>query len=312
MHEGPCAFRSKGGTGVWAAIHAGRLRHHGLLAFIGRGNTIAAMDYELGVIGAGNMAEAIVRGVLRGGVFEARRVIAADPAPQRRALFERELGARVTDDNAEAARSAGTILLSVKPQHMAGVLAALGQALRPQTLVISIAAGVSSAKIAEGLNPAVPWRIVRTMPNTPMLVGEGMVAIARGAHATDADLAHTRRIFESAASVVEVDEEKINAVTAVSGSGPAYFFYLVEQMVRAGVELGLAPEKALLMASKTALGAARMLMTSGDSPQELRRKVTSPGGTTQAAIETMQARGVDEAIVAALKRACERGRELGG
>src|SRR3954466_8995491 len=135
------------------------------------------------------------------------------------------------------------------------------------------------------------------MPNTPILVGEGMVAIAPGTNATKQDIETARRIFESAARVSDVTEDKIDAVTAMSGSGPAYFFFLVEQMVRAGVEMGLTPEQAHTLATRTALGAARMLTTSADSPQELRRKVTSPNGTTHAAITSMEAAGVPQAIV---------------
>jgi pyrroline-5-carboxylate reductase len=149
------------------------------------------------------------------------------------------------------------------------------------------------------------------MPNTPMLVGEGMVALARGANATDADVATARALFESAASVIEVPEDQIDAVTALSGSGPAYFFFLVEHMTRAGVEMGLSAAHAHLLATKTALGSAKMLMTSADTPQELRRKVTSPGGTTHAAISHMESAGMPQIIVDALKAAQQRGRELG-
>jgi pyrroline-5-carboxylate reductase len=144
-----------------------------------------------------------------------------------------------------------------------------------------------------------------------MLVGEGMVALARGAHATAADVAAARSLFESAASVIEVPEDQIDAVTALSGSGPAYFFFLVEHMVRAGVELGLSPEHAHQLATKTALGSAKMLTTSSDTPQELRRKVTSPGGTTHAAITHMESKEMPQTIVDALKAAHRRGRELG-
>jgi pyrroline-5-carboxylate reductase len=149
------------------------------------------------------------------------------------------------------------------------------------------------------------------MPNTPMLVGEGMVAIAKGGHATDADLATARRVFEASADVIEVAEDKIDAVTAMSGSGPAYFFYVVEQMIRAGMDMGLTAEQAHRLASKTALGAARMLLTSPDSPQELRRKVTTPNGTTHAAISTMEERGMGDIIRDAVRAAERRSKELG-
>jgi pyrroline-5-carboxylate reductase len=269
------------------------------------------MGSKLGIIGAGNMAEAIVRGVLSAGVLTSGEILAADVSPARRDLFTKELHVAAVENPAEVAKQSQTLLLSVKPQQMATVLAELSPGMAANTLVISIAAGISSAFIEKHLGRSIKWRVVRTMPNTPMLVGEGMVAIAPGAHATAADLVTARRLFESAASVIEVREDQIDAVTAVSGSGPAYFFFLVEQMVAAGVALGLSPEQAHQLAVKTALGSAKMLVTSPDSPAELRRKVTSPGGTTHAAITHMQNQHVDRSIIDALKAAAARGKELG-
>jgi pyrroline-5-carboxylate reductase len=183
--------------------------------------------------------------------------------------------------------------------------------MRPDCLVISIAAGISTSYIERHLGEGRPWRVVRAMPNTPMLVGEGMAALAPGRHATTKDLTDARQLFESAGAVVEVTEDKLDAVTALSGSGPAYVFYLVEHMIRAGVELGLTSQQARQLAMRTALGASRMLVTSPDSPEELRRKVTSPGGTTQAAITRMEKAGVGAAVVDAIKAADKRSRELG-
>ena len=269
------------------------------------------MSYELGVIGAGNMAEAIVRGLLGRGLLTPDQVIAGDVSPDRRALFESQLQVKTTLDNRDVVRDTRTVLLAVKPQQMAGVLASLKVSFRPNSLVVSIAAGISTAFVQQHLGGMVRrLRVIRAMPNTPMLVGEGMVALARGPHATDADVAAARRLFEAAAAVIEVPEDKMDAVTAVSGSGPAYFFFLVEHMVRAGVELGLSPEQAHQLAAKTALGAAKMLTIGADSPQELRRKVTSPGGTTHAAITHMETASVDQAIVEAIKAADRRSREL--
>lgn len=269
------------------------------------------MSYQLGILGAGNMAEAIVRGVLGGKRLSAEQIIAADVSPDRRRLFQDGLHVKAVEDKLEVARQARTILLSVKPQQMQAALADIGQVLDPQALVISIAAGISTSFIETALGKNHPWRIVRTMPNTPMLVGEGMVAIAPGRHATAGDLATARQLFESAANVVEVTEGQIDAVTAVSGSGPAYVFFLIEQMIRAGVELSLSPEQAHQLATQTALGAAKMLVKSADSPAELRRKVTSPGGTTQAAITYMESHGLGEIVVEAIKAAEKRSRELG-
>ncbi len=202
---------------------------------------------------------------------------------------------------------------------MATALVALTPAMGKGTLVVSIAAGISTSFIETHLNSASQvnspgdqrWRVVRVMPNTPMLVGEGMSGIARGTHASDADVATVRRIFESASDVIEVAEDKMDAVTALSGSGPAYFFLLVEQMIAAGVDMGLSPEHARQLAAKTALGAATMLVTSTEAPEQLRRRVTSPGGTTHAAITHMQTQNVPQSIIDAIKAAERRGRELG-
>ena len=269
------------------------------------------MRYELGIIGAGNMAEAIVRGVVRARVLEASQIIAADVAAERRGLFEKELGVRAVASNGEVAGQSRALLLSVKPQQVPTALAGIGGVMSAETLVISIMAGISTAYIKKHLGSGNAWRIIRTMPNTPMLVGEGMVAICRGAHATEADLAEARRLFEAAASVVDVTEDKMDAVTAVSGSGPAYFFYFVEQMIKAGTDLGLSAQEARQLAIKTAVGAAKMLANGSESPQELRRKVTSPGGTTQAAITHLEQNDAGIIFIHAIAAAAKRSKELG-
>lgn len=268
------------------------------------------MEYDLGIIGAGNMAEAIARGVIRGGVIASGRIIAADVSPDRRELFANQLGIKAVQRPAEAVQDAKIVLLSVKPYQMAEVLGEIRAQLHPQALVVSIAAGIGTGAIEKHLGEG-SWHVVRAMPNTPMLVGEGMVAIAAGQWATAEDLATTRRLFETAASVVEVTEEQIDAVTAVSGSGPAYFYYLVEQMIEAGVRLGLSARDAELMARKTALGAAKLLANSPDSPRELRRKVTTPGGTTAAAIDHMESRQMGRIVIEALEAAARRSKEMG-
>jgi pyrroline-5-carboxylate reductase len=244
-------------------------------------------------------------------LFRPDQLIAADIAEPRRRLFEGELKIRSVESNAEAARDSKALLLSVKPYQIKEVLGGLGGVVGADTLFISIAAGVRATALEAALGGETRWRVVRSMPNTPMLVGEGMVAIARGTHATAADLAAARRILEASADVIEVEEGQLDAVTAVSGSGPAYFFYFVEQMTAAGVELGLSAEQAHRLASKTALGAAKMLLTTGDSPAELRRKVTTPNGTTHAAITTMERNGLGDTLREAMKAAHRRSIELG-
>lgn len=257
------------------------------------------------------MAEAIVRGVLAKNVVPASSIIASDVSAERRQLFESQLKVKAVEDNLIAARDAEVLLLSIKPQMAQKVLGEMGKVVSERTLLVSIMAGIGSTFIEKHLGGGKKWRVIRTMPNTPMLLGEGMVAMARGSNATESDLKAARRLFEAAATVIELSEDKMDAVTAVSGSGPAYFFYLVEQMIAAGVELGLTPEEAHTLATKTALGAGKMLATSSDSPAELRRKVTSPNGTTHAAITHLEASGAGKQILEAVKAAARRSKELG-
>ena len=270
------------------------------------------MSHKLALIGAGNMSEAIARGMLRANLFRADELNASDPSPERRALFDQALRIPTTDSNVDAARDATIVMLAVKPQKMTHALTDLRPVLdASRSLIISIAAGIGIDFIRQQLGASSPWRIVRAMPNTPMLVGAGVTAIARGADASDADVAAARRIFEATGPVIEVAEEKLDAVTAVSGSGPAYFFFLVEQMTKAGVENGLTESEAATLARQTAIGVGRMLEAVSESPAELRRRVTSPGGTTAAAIESMSAAGFERIITDAIRAATIRGRELG-
>jgi len=266
------------------------------------------MPFDLGIIGAGNMAEAIVGGLIRAARIPAERIIVSDPAPQRREVFKSRWKIEAVDDNAKAAAQSRLLLLSVKPQMMAAALDGVAGSIAADSLIISIAAGVKCRRIEERLGGK--HRVVRVMPNTPMLIGEGAAAICPGRFATAEDLAEVRKIFESGAIVIETSEDKMDAVTALSGSGPAYFFYLVEQLVKAGVEMGLPAEQAKLLASKTALGAAKMLMDSALSPEELRKQVTSPGGTTQVAITHLDSANWGQAMVNAVKAAQKRGAEL--
>lgn len=267
------------------------------------------MQNRLGFIGAGNMAEAIARGVISAGLYRPTEIIAADISPQRRDLFADQLQIRCIQDAPAIVTQAQCVLLCVKPQQMADLLASIKDLLTDDHLIISIAAGIST-KYIEAQLPGRP-RVIRVMPNTPMLVGKGMSGVCPGLHATPDDLQLARKIFQSAGAVVEVKEDLMNAVTALSGSGPAYFFFLVENMIQAGIEMGLSPADAHLLATQTARGAAEILCTTTDSPAELRRKVTSPGGTTHAAISLMLERGKPQIIIDALKAAERRGRELG-
>lgn len=266
-------------------------------------------DYRLGIIGAGNMAEAIARGSVTAGVLGKHEILAADISDERRAVFQDQIGIAATAEPAKAARCE-RLLLSVKPQVMGKVLEQIAPAVRDDALVISIAAGLGSAFFDERLGGK--GRIVRVMPNTPMLVGAGVSALCGGPRATEDDLDWTARLLSASGEALVVEEPMMDAVTAVSGSGPAYFFYLVEAMVAAGTAEGLTRETALKLAVGTCRGAGKLLAESADQPETLRARVTSPGGTTQAAIASMDADGVMENLTKAVQRAAQRSRELGG
>lgn len=270
------------------------------------------MTYELGILGAGNMAEAIVRGALKAGVLSPDRIIAADPSESRRQVFIESLGVQATTDNPAVARSSRVLLLSVKPQQMRQALTTVASSLDERTLLISIAAGISTSFIVSALPTGRRWRVIRAMPNTPMLIGAGMTAISAGTHARPEDVQTAMKLFGCAGNVIEVPESQIDAVTAVSGSGPAYIFHLIEQMIAAGIELGFDPITARKLAVQTTLGAAKMLAESQDSPQELRRRVTSPGGTTEAAIRHLESNEWGAILRQAIAAAHRRARELGG
>jgi pyrroline-5-carboxylate reductase len=265
-------------------------------------------EYQLGVIGAGNMAEALLRGVIRSNFLPVNGIVASDPLLERRQLFTNAINITSTEDNAVPA-ACPRIVLAVKPQKMAEVLEEIATAVHDDALVISIAAGIKTERLDKGLGGK--GRIVRVMPNTPLLVGRGISAVAGGARATKDDLRWTERLFAASGEAVSVTEEMMDAVTAVSGSGPAYFFYLIEAMIAAGVAEGLAPETAATLATNTCAGAAKLLAETGEPPEGLRARVTSPGGTTQRAVETLEAAGVKEKLVEAIRAAAERSRELG-
>jgi pyrroline-5-carboxylate reductase len=263
-------------------------------------------NLRLAVLGAGNMAEALLRGALAAGLFGPDRVTASDPSPDRRQVFE-AMRCMVTADNREAVKAADVVVLAVKPQQLPGVLAGVGE-LAAGKLVISIVAGAPASKIAAGLPGA---RVLRTMPNTPLLVGLGATAMAAGPGATGSDLALARALFGASGEVFDLPEPLIDAVTAVSGSGPAYLFYLAEAMIGAACAEGLDAGEAGRLVAATLRGAAELLSKSGEAPEKLRGKVTSPGGTTAAAVEVLEGSDVRGKIVAAVRRAAARSRELG-
>ncbi len=262
---------------------------------------------RLAVLGAGKMGEALVSGVLRAGKAADEVMVTTRRAERAAELVERYGVAAVS--NAEAAKSADTLILTVKPQDMATLLDELAPHMPADRLVISGAAGITTAYVADRLGvPGLP--VVRVMTNTPVLVDEAMSAISPGAHASDEHLRRTEEIFRPVGKTVRVPESQQDAVTALSGSGPAYFYYLVEAMIDAGILLGLPRATAHELIVQSAIGAAVMLRDSGEHPVKLREAVTSPAGTTISAIRELERHSVRAALLAALEAARDRSREL--
>jgi len=264
---------------------------------------------ELCFIGGGNMAASLIGGLIADG-YPSDRIRVADPDPARLQALAQRFGVVTEADNSAACRGAGVVVLAVKPQVMGAVARALGPELaQDRPLVISIAAGIRTGDLARWLGAELP--LVRCMPNTPALVQSGATAL----FATPAVSEAQRELAESILRAVGLtlwleDEALMDAVTALSGSGPAYFFLLMEAMAAAGEELGLDAEAARLLTLQTAFGAAKMALEAEEGPAELRRRVTSPGGTTERALATFESGGFRELVAAALQAARDRSREL--
>lgn len=268
-------------------------------------------QFEIGVIGAGNAAEGIIHGVLRNSVLLEDRIIASDPHPDRRQVFQQRFHVAVTDDNRHVARESYILLLAVKPQQWKDAVAGFADLVRPDQVVVSIMAGVSTASL-EAAFPRVAARVVRVMPNLASHVGAGMAGVCPGRHASEADLLRAQRIFDAGGKSIHIEDEALmDAVTAVSGTGPAYYYFFTEALIEAARRVGLSAQHANLLAKQTALGAARMMLETGEPPDALRAKVTSPGGTTAAAMTALRERQAFEAIVAGVEAAFRRSRELG-
>ncbi|MCA9238299.1 MAG: pyrroline-5-carboxylate reductase, partial [Planctomycetales bacterium] len=265
---------------------------------------------NLGFIGAGRMASALASGCVAAGLTDAASIHAADPFEPARDGFTATIpGAKVTADNAAVLAACDAVVLAVKPQMMADVLAGLRDRVEPRHLLVSIAAGTTLARLAEQL-PA-DTRLVRVMPNTPCLIREGASCFSRGAMATDADAQLVASLLESVGIAREVDEPLLDAVTGLSGSGPAFIYTAIEAMAAGAVAMGMTAELALELAAATARGAAGMIRSTGRSPAELRDQVTSPGGTTLAGLQSLEKSGGAAAFQAAVEAATKRSIELG-
>lgn len=262
---------------------------------------------QVAVLGGGVMGEALVGAMLRAGVDVEDLRVCERSALRANELAER-YGVRAADGIAAVARRADVVVVSLKPADVAAALDEIGPVLQPGTLVVSVAAGVPLSFYERRLPSGTP--VVRVMPNTPALIGQGAGAVSGGSHATEAHLATVRTLLEATGLLLTVPEKHLDAVTAVSGSGPAYVFYLLDALAEAGVLLGLPRAQALELATATFRGSVALLEESGDHPVVLRERVSSPGGTTVAGVRELDAHGVRAAVLAAAEAARDRSREL--
>lgn len=263
---------------------------------------------RVGFIGGGNIGEALVRGLTRTGLIPSDRLMVADVRKERLDELHERYGVGTTTDNAALVRGVDVVILAVKPQILRDVLEEIAPEL-PDRLVVSVAAGVSTDVIRRHVPPGT--RLIRAMPNTPALVLEGATALARAAGLRDGDLDTAREIFEAVGRVVVLDEDLMDAVTGLSGSGPAYIALVVEALADGGVKVGLDRRTAMTLATQTVLGAARLLIETEIHPGQLKDMVSSPGGTTIAGIHTLETGGLRRTLMDAVERATQRSRELG-
>jgi pyrroline-5-carboxylate reductase len=266
------------------------------------------LSQRIGFIGAGQMATALAQGLTRKGLVAAEQILASDVSQECRERFTKAIGARTTADNAETARWADVVVLAVKPQHLSKALAPLRAVITPAKLVISIAAGVRLTALEEALGAGV--RFVRVMPNTPCLVGEGACAFALGKAASPDDEQLVQQILSAVGMAIAVDEKLLDAVTGLSGSGPAYVYMMIEALSDGGVRMGLPRSVATQLAAQTLRGAAQMVLATGEHPGVLKDRVTSPGGTTIAGVAALEAGGMRAALIAAVEAATRRSVEL--
>ncbi len=264
---------------------------------------------RLGFIGTGNVATAILGGIVPAGLAKPERIFCHDADPERLSLARQAAPFNCCRSNREVLEKSEVVFLAVKPKNVPEVLAEITGYATGKHLIITVCAGIKTSYIEETLKDSV--RVVRVMPNTPALIKCGASALAKGTHATEEDLALALSIFNVIGVAVEVEEADLDAVTGLSGSGPAYIFYMAECLIRAGVEAGLSPEISEILTKHTMLGAAQMIIQRRESLKALREMVTTPGGTTAAGLGVMAEAGFEDIIIRTVKRATERSRELG-
>ena len=268
---------------------------------------------KIGFIGGGNMAEAMIKGLLSASFIEAKNVFVSEPSEAKRDTLQAEYKIKVSADNRELVKKCDIVILAVKPQIVQKVLRDIASLVGRDKLVISIAAGVPIAIMDDVLRGGKnkKFSIVRTMPNTPALVQEGVTAIASGEHVRKIDVKIAHRIFEAVGRTVDVEEDQLDAVTGLSGSGPAYIFMLIEALSDAGVKMGLSREVANTLTIQTVLGSAKLARESGKHPGELKDMVTSPAGTTISGLHALEEGSFHTTLMNAVEDATLRSRELG-
>jgi pyrroline-5-carboxylate reductase len=264
---------------------------------------------RVGFVGAGNMGDALIKGILQARLVPADAILVTEPRADRLAQMVKQYGITSCADNAALAAAADVIVLAVKPQIIAAVAAELAPGLAGGKLVISVAAGVPTSALRAHLAP--PTRLIRVMPNTPALVLEGATAIARGQGLAPGDLETAQALFGAVGRVVVLDEDAMDAVTGLSGSGPAYVAIVIESLADGGVKMGLDRATAMTLAAQTVLGSAKLVLETGLHPGQLKDMVASPGGTTIAGIAALEEGAVRRTFISAVERATERSRELG-
>lgn len=267
------------------------------------------LDKKIAFLGAGNMAGALLRGLLAAGATDPGNIWCVDVRKERLDQLRDKHGVRVGKDNREAAAWADVVVLATKPQVFDRLLPEVAAGIRPDALAVSIAAGIPIASIEDQLPPG--SRVVRTMPNTPAIVDAGATAISAGTHATETDVETVKRIFDCVGITVVLDESLLDAVTGLSGSGPAYIFLIIEALADAGVKVGLHRDSAQLLAAQTVLGSAKLLLETGEHPGRLKDMVTSPGGTAIAGLHTLESGGLRKTLIDAVETATNRAKQLG-
>ena len=268
---------------------------------------------KLGFIGGGNMAEAMIKGLLSASFIEAKSIFVSEPSKPKRDALHAEYKIKVTADNCELVKKCDILILAVKPQILQEVLIDIRSLVGSDKLVISIAAGIPISIMDDALRGGKnkKFSIVRTMPNTPSLVQEGVTAIASGKHVNKTDVKIAHRIFEAVGRTVDVEEGQLDAVTGLSGSGPAYIFMLIEALSDAGVKMGLPRDVANTLTIQTVLGSAKLARESGKHPGELKDMVTSPAGTTISGLHALEEGSLRTTMMNAVEDATLRSRELG-